>query len=46
MQNKTLDRQIQVEGEVLELARLLSESVVAAVSAVAQAILEAVAVFS
>ncbi len=46
MQNKTLDCQIQVEGEVLELARLLSESIVAAASAVAQAILEAAAVLS
>jgi hypothetical protein len=46
MQNKTLDRQIEVEGEILELARLASESIVAAVSCVAEAILEAVEVLS
>lgn len=46
MQQKTFEWQIQIEDEILNLARLVSESIVAAVSCVAEAIVEAVMILS
>ncbi len=44
MQQKAFERQIRMEDDILELARLVSESIVAAATAVAEALLEATTV--
>ena len=44
MQQKAFERQIRMEDDILELARLVSKSIVAAATAVAEALLEAATV--
>jgi hypothetical protein len=46
MQQKTFEWQIQIEDEILNLARLVSESIVAAATNVAEAIIDAAAILS
>jgi hypothetical protein len=46
MQQKTLDWQVQIEDEILNLARLVSESIVAAATNVAEAIIDAVTILN
>lgn len=45
MQQKILVRQYQIEDDILELARLVSESIVTAATFVAQAILDIAATY-
>jgi hypothetical protein len=44
MQQKTFERQIQIEDDILDLARWVSESIVAVATCVAEAILEALTI--